>query len=157
MSDYLVERIYASRLITIHPCAEIDSLQGDLHLEHVTWIDCQTGTRQTRAIRNLFVLIGATPNTAWLHGEVRLDRHGFVCTGAPAGANGAHETSRAGVFAIGDVRAGSVKRVASAAGEGSAVISEIHQHLAAQNELPPIRSPFTRIVPTTAPESRLAS
>jgi thioredoxin reductase (NADPH) len=155
MSDYLVQRICASRLITIHPCAEIDNLQGDAHLEHVTWIDRQTAARQTRAIRNLFVLIGATPNTAWLRGEVRLDHHGFVCTGAQVGANGAYETSRAGVFAIGDVRAGSVKRVASAAGEGSAVLSEIHQHFAAQNGLQPIRSAISRLVPTPAAELRL--
>jgi thioredoxin reductase (NADPH) len=82
----------------------------------------------------MFVLVGGTPNTAWLHHQVKLDHDGFVCTGAPAGVIRRHETSCPGMFVVGDVRAGSVKRVASAAGEGSVLIAEIHQHLAAQSE-----------------------
>jgi thioredoxin reductase (NADPH) len=157
MSDYLVQRISASRLISIHPRSEIEGLQGDIHLERATWINNQTGRRETHAIKNLFVLIGATPNTAWLQGEVQLDHNGFVCTGAAVGARGPHETSRRGVFAIGDVRSGSVKRVASAAGEGSVVISEIHQHLAAQTGAPRIHPALAELIPLTTQESRSLS
>ena len=90
------------------------------------------------ALESLFVMIGARPRTEWLPDEVQRDEDGFVVTGAEAAASGRwkldrlpqpHETTVPGVFAIGDVRRGSVKRVASAVGEGSVVVSEIHQHL----------------------------
>lgn len=74
-------------------------------------------------------MIGAAPNTAWLQGRVALDRKGFVLTGAPAGATAALATSAPGIYAVGDVRSGSVKRVASAFGEGSVVISDVWAHL----------------------------
>jgi thioredoxin reductase (NADPH) len=108
----------------------------------VTWTDRRTGAAEMRPVTNLFLMLGAVPNTAWLAGcGVTLDRHGFVLVGAEAqsaqsqGDNGQApgilETSQHSVFAVGDVRAGSVKRVASAVGEGSVVVSSVHAALAA--------------------------
>ncbi|MET1025277.1 MAG: FAD-dependent oxidoreductase, partial [Pseudoxanthomonas sp.] len=93
-----------------------------------------TGATHVCKLRHLFLFIGADPNTDWLKGCVTLDQAGFVVTGADGAA--LLETDRAGVFAIGDVRAGSVKRVAAAVGEGAAVVAQIHQYLAAL-EAPP--------------------
>ena len=118
------------------------ALAGERHLERVTWTDRRTGAAETRPVTNLFLMLGAVPNTAWLAGcGVTLDRQGFVLVGAeaqgaaPKGGNGQApgilETSQHGVFAVGDVRAGSVKRVASAVGEGSVVVSSVHAALAA--------------------------
>ena len=142
MSDYLVGRIEASDRITLHTNTEVTALAGERHLERVTWTDRRTGAAETRPVTNLFLMLGAVPNTAWLAGcGVTLDRHGFVLVGAeaqgaaPKGGNGQApdilETSQHGVFAVGDVRAGSVKRVASAVGEGSVVVSSVHAALAA--------------------------
>jgi thioredoxin reductase (NADPH) len=144
MSDYLVARIEASDRITLHTGTEVTALDGERHLERVTWTDRGTGAAETRPVANLFLMLGAVPNTEWLAGSgVALDRQGFVRVGAGAGdaepdgaerwgGRAAHvlETSRPGVFAVGDVRAGSVKRVASAVGEGSVVVSSVHQVLA---------------------------
>jgi len=139
MSDYLVGRIRASRAITLHTETEVVGLAGKRHLEQVTWRHRRTGGEQTRPVSNLFAMLGAMPNTEWLRGCVALDEHGFVRCGVgfePDG-DGADdrlphvlETSRRGVFAVGDVRAGSVKRVASAVGEGSIVVSAVHSSLA---------------------------
>jgi thioredoxin reductase (NADPH) len=100
-------------------------------LEHVTWANLKTGERTTKEISTVFVMIGAEPNTGWLYGVVRLDSKGFILTGSPDGfENSPYATSTPGIFAVGDARADSVKRVASAVGEGSVVISYIHRYLA---------------------------
>lgn len=132
MSDYLVQRIATSPRITLHGGTEITGLTGDHLLREVTWTDRNTGQSETHAIGNVFVMIGAAPNTAWLNGCLDLDAQGFVVTGrAPVdhAALSPYETSRAGIYAVGDVRAGSVKRVASGVGEGSVVVSSIHSYL----------------------------
>jgi len=133
MSDYLIQRIDASAHISLHPHTEITALAGERYLEEVTWRDRKSGAEETRPIGNLFVMIGAAPNTEWLDGCVALDRGGFVYTGQDG--NGIalaspYATERAGIFAVGDVRAGSTKRVASGVGEGSVVVSAIHAWLA---------------------------
>ncbi len=125
MSDYLVQRIEASPRITLHACTEIVALVGDAVLREVSWRNVQTGATETRAIANLFVMIGAEPNTGWLADCVELDAKGFIVT---SGAS-SYATSRPGIYAVGDVRAGSVKRVASAVGEGSVVVRAIHGYL----------------------------
>jgi thioredoxin reductase (NADPH) len=133
MSAYLVQRILSSSSIAIHPCSEIERLDGDSRLESVTWRDRAQGSSQTDAIRQLFILIGASPNTGWLGDLVALDDKGFICTGSGAGTSLPHETSKSGIFAVGDVRSHSIKRVSAAAGEGSVVISEVHEYLAMVN------------------------
>jgi thioredoxin reductase (NADPH) len=131
MSDYLFQRIILSSRITLHTDTAIESVAGGERLQEVILANATSQTRTTYKINNVFVMIGATPNTDWLRGKLQLDNLGFICTGKNA-ANGASTfaTSRPGVFAIGDVRSGSVKRVASAVGEGSAVISEVHRYIA---------------------------
>jgi thioredoxin reductase (NADPH) len=133
MSDYLVQRIAASPRITLHTETEITALEGDTMLRSVTWTNRATGARETRAVGNVFAMLGAVPNTEWLDGCLALDPQGFVVTGTDAGAVAAspYATSRAGVFAVGDVRAGSTKRVASGVGEGSVVVAAIHRLLEA--------------------------
>ena len=128
MSSYLIGRIEASPRITLHPFTEVTALDGERHLERVTWTDRRTGKAETRAVANVFLMLGAVPNTEWLRGCMALDNQGFIrCGGDGAGVL---ETSRPGVFAVGDVRAGSIKRVASAVGEGSVVVSSVHRALA---------------------------
>ena len=127
MSAYLRERLEADPRIVIHTNAQLECLEGDDHLERVTFshpsgsiaVDC----------RALFIMIGAAPNTDWLSGLVELDHHGFVRTGAEVGAASSYATSCPGIFAVGDVRSGSVKRVASSVGEGSVVVSAIWTHV----------------------------
>ncbi|MGY8973979.1 MAG: FAD-dependent oxidoreductase [Sphingomonadales bacterium] len=127
MSNYLTQRLEADPAIKIHYDTEITDLHGDSHLEGVTFTTPQ-GDRviDTRA---LFVMIGAAPNTGWLSGLVETDDRGFVKTGAQVGRETPYETATDGVFAVGDVRSGSVKRVASAVGEGSVVVSRIWSYL----------------------------
>ena len=129
MSDYLVQRIYASKTITLHTCSEVVLLEGETHLSHVTWRSdgVEGGTRF--ATEHLFIMIGADPCTKWLRGCVDLDPGGFVKTSSGSEDRGVFETSVRGIFAVGDVRSGSVKRVASAVGEGSVVVAAIHRHL----------------------------
>lgn len=134
MSQYLVERIAASSAIDVVVGATITGLAGEDELERVRWSSPQGDVEEP--VRHLFLFIGAEPATAWLHGcGVALER-GFVLTGqalpdAPAGrAPAPHETNIPGVFAIGDVRAGSVKRVGAAIGEGAAVVAQLHAYLA---------------------------
>jgi len=142
MSRYLARRIEETATITLHPYTEIIALQGGSHLESVQWRDSQTGQTENKEIRHLFVMTGANPNTTWLNGCVSLDREGFIKSGpdlSPEDLSGTHwpinrqpyllETSLPGVFAVGDVRSGSIKRVASAVGEGSIAISFIHKVL----------------------------
>jgi thioredoxin reductase (NADPH) len=126
MSSYLSSRLAADARITIEYEAEVTELSGDEHLSSVTIRNAKTGATRAVATRALFIMVGASPNSEWLSGLVDLDGKGFVITGS--GANGAASpfaTSMPGIFAVGDVRAGSVKRVASSVGEGSVVISKV--------------------------------
>ena len=133
MSDYLIQRITSSPKITLHPNSVIVRLTGDEVLRQVAWVTKGIGDVTTREIGNVFVMIGASPNTEWLNGIVELDQAGFVSTDPTHGST--YATSVSGLFAVGDVRSGSTKRVASAAGEGSAVIAAVHAYLAQQREL----------------------
>ncbi|MHA3835058.1 FAD-dependent oxidoreductase [Terrabacter sp. AAH1] len=139
MSRYLVDEIEASPTITVVPNAEVVDGSGDGWLAEVVVADRTSGERRTLPADGLFVMIGAEPHTSWLPESVVRDRWGFVLTGSDVREAGvwplerppcAHETSLPGLFAVGDVRSGSVKRVASAVGEGSVVVSEVHQYLA---------------------------
>lgn len=129
MSDYLVQPLKSHPDITIHTLTQVTSLQGDKHLETVSIADRASGQTWTLRTQALFVMAGAAPNTAWLSGLIDLDAKGFVLTGSDAGGRSQYETSCPGVFAVGDVRAGSVKRVASAVGEGSVVMSAVWNHV----------------------------
>ena len=132
MSDYLVRRIESSPNITVHPFTEITALAGDTILREVTWTDRKTGASQTRRIGAVFVMIGAEPNTEWLDGCLALDARGFIITGRNEeglALDSAYATTAPGIFAVGDVRSGSVKRVASGVGEGSAVVQAVHRFL----------------------------
>ena len=132
MSDYLVQRILSSPRITLHTRTEITALDGDSLLRQVTWRNRQTGEVSTHRIGNVFVMIGAEPNTEWLQGCLELDTKGFIKTGYAADGlplASPYETSRPGIYAVGDVRSGSVKRVASSVGEGSVVVQAIHHFL----------------------------
>lgn len=136
MSNYLIERIKALPNVELHTNTELLSLEADDQgaLSGATYRDRTSGQTHTCQLRHLFLFIGADPNTDWLKGCVTLDPAGFVVTGAKGEA--LLETDRPGVFAIGDVRAGSVKRVAAAVGEGAAVVAQIHQYLAALEPRP---------------------
>jgi thioredoxin reductase (NADPH) len=127
MSQYLIDRIAAAPNIEVLTTTEIAALEGtpESGVQSVTWRNRRTDASQTHAIRHVFVFLGAEPATSWLAGcGVQVDAHGFVCTGADARSPLA--TTVPGVFAIGDVRAGSVKRVGSAIGEGANVVAQIH-------------------------------
>ncbi len=126
MSSYLSSRLDADPAITIEYGAEVSALHGADHLEALTIRDVKTGGSRVVDTRALFVMVGAAPNTDWLSGLVKLDDKGFVITGASAGSGASpFATSLPGIFAVGDVRAGSVKRVASSVGEGSVVIAKV--------------------------------
>jgi thioredoxin reductase (NADPH) len=142
MSRYLIRRIEDSPAITLRTQTEITALEGDNQLENVQWRHRQTGEVETHNIRHVFLMTGAVPNTRWLNGCVATDEKGFIRTGrdlSPEDLAQAHwpltrqpyfyETTLPGVFAVGDVRSGNVKRVASAVGEGSIVIHLVHQVL----------------------------
>ena len=131
MSQYLISRVENSSHITVHTKSEIVELDGEPSLERVTWANLNTGERTVRNISTVFVMVGAEPNTGWLFGTVRLDKKGFILTGGTDGFDKSpYATSMPGIYAVGDARANSVKRVASAVGEGSVVISYIHRYLA---------------------------
>ena len=142
MSRYLIRRIEENPRIVVRTRTEIVALEGDRQLERVQWRDGQTGAVETHAIRHVFMMTGAAPNTGWLGGCVVLDDKGFVKTGPDLSHDDLQaarwplgrppfllETSRPGVFAVGDVRAGNIKRVASAVGEGSIAVALVHQAL----------------------------
>jgi thioredoxin reductase (NADPH) len=140
MSRYLIDRIEATPNIELRPHTELTQLHGDAvqGLTAVSWRDRQTGVEEKRPIRHVFLFVGADPETRWLADcGIAFDAHGFVLTGqAAAKLTAEHvpaplESTVPGVFAIGDVRSGSVKRVGGAIGEGAAVVALIHQHLAA--------------------------
>ena len=131
MSQYLVSRIENSSHITLYAQSEIVKLEGRSSLDCVTWINRETGELIVRPIESVFAMIGAEPNSGWLFGTVRLDEKGFILTGGTDGFESTpYATSVPGMFAVGDVRSKSVKRVASAVGEGSVVISYVHSYLA---------------------------
>jgi thioredoxin reductase (NADPH) len=142
MSRYLIRRIEESPAIVVHTRTEIEALEGEDHLERVRWRDNQTGNVETHEIGHVFAMTGAVPNTGWLDGCVVVDAKGFIKTGPDLSSDdlaAAHwplsrpphllETSLPGVFAVGDVRGGNIKRVASAVGEGSIAVSFVHQVL----------------------------
>ncbi len=141
MSRYLIERIQANPRIELLTGVEVQGLSGDSRLERVTLRGTQTGESRTLDCSGLFCFIGASPATQWLAGSVKLDEDGFVLTDrqlpARAGEDASRalpfETSVAGVFAAGDVRHGSMKRVAAAVGEGSSAVRSVHERLAAQS------------------------
>jgi thioredoxin reductase (NADPH) len=144
MSRYLTQRITKHPVIELHLETELQSLEGDSHLERVTWLDRSSGERSTREIRHVFVMAGASPRSDWLRGCVALDQQGFVLTGRdldPVLASAPRkwplgrppqmlETSLPAVYAVGDIRSGNVKRVASAVGEGAISIHLVHGALA---------------------------
>jgi thioredoxin reductase (NADPH) len=145
MSRYLVRRLEANPLISIHTHTELTALEGNGHLEHVSWRDAATGNVERRAIRHVFIMAGALPATTWLEGCVVADPQGFVRTGGDLSRDdlaarrwpltrSPHnlETTLPGVFAVGDVRSGSMKRVASAVGEGAAAVALVHRVLREQ-------------------------
>jgi len=139
MSHYLIERIDADPKIDLVTDVEVHALAGNDHLEQVTLVSTATGEQQTMSCAGLFCFIGATPETLWLTDSVELDRDGFILTDRqlPAPAPGASgplpfETSAPGIFAAGDVRLGSMKRVAAAVGEGSSAVRSVHERLATQ-------------------------
>jgi thioredoxin reductase (NADPH) len=126
MSSYLSSRLEADPRISIQYGAEVSELRGTDHLQSLTIRDVKTGASRDIDTRALFVMVGAAPNSEWLSGLVKLDDKGFVITGyGHEGAASPFATSLPGIFAVGDVRAGSVKRVASSVGEGSVVISKV--------------------------------
>jgi thioredoxin reductase (NADPH) len=142
MSRYLIRRIEDHPAIVRHVHTEIVNLEGNGHLERVGWRDNQTGRTETHGIKHVFTMTGAVPSTRWLDNCLALDAKGFIKTGTDLSpedlatarwplARAPHllETSLPGVFAVGDVRAGSQKRVASAVGEGSIAIAAVHQIL----------------------------
>jgi thioredoxin reductase (NADPH) len=142
MSRYLIQRIEENPTIEVHYRTEIVGLDGDTQLERVTWQDKNTGEISTHDLRHLFIMAGGSPRTEWLKGCLAMDGKGFVLTGRDLDPvlHGFHwplsrapfmlETSLPGVFAVGDVRSGNVKRVAAAVGEGSIAISLVHRVLA---------------------------
>jgi thioredoxin reductase (NADPH) len=136
MSRYLISRVEASREITVQTGTTIEALEGNGHLERIRWRNAQAGSSDTHEIRHLFLMTGADPNTAWLGGCLALDAKRFINTGADIAEWPLRrppfplETSLPGIFAVGDIRANSVKRVASAVGEGSMAVQFVHQVLA---------------------------
>ncbi len=143
MSRYLISRIEAHPQIALHPRTEIVGLEGNGHLEQVVWRAGRNGPVETQKIRHVFTMTGAEPSTKWLAGCLALDDKGFIKTGAALTADELAaakwplrrpphllETSLPGVLAVGDVRSGSTKRVASAVGEGSIAVATVHQILA---------------------------
>jgi thioredoxin reductase (NADPH) len=140
MSRYLLKEIDQREQIEVLTTTKVAALHGEHGLDSITVEDVRTGVQRDLETKALFVFIGASPHTEWLRGHVAMDEHCFVLTGRDvadedlSGFNGERpyllETSQAGIFAVGDVHAGSIKRVASAVGEGSMAIQLIHQRLA---------------------------
>ena len=127
MSRYLADRITATPEIRVWLNSEVTALKGEKVLEEVVVRD-GTGEEHHLPSTAVFVLIGSKPHTDWLDGQLKLDEDGFVLTGTASGCS-TLETDRPGVFAAGDVRSGSIKRVAAAVGEGSMAVRLVHQYL----------------------------
>jgi thioredoxin reductase (NADPH) len=145
MSRYLIQRLTENPRIELHLNTEITALEGDTRLERVTWQDKVTGSISTHQVQHVFIMTGASPRTEWLRGCLDLDDKGFILTGRDVDLTQTTdgvphwtlsrtpqmlETSLPGVFAVGDVRANNVKRVASAVGEGAISIHLVHRALA---------------------------
>jgi thioredoxin reductase (NADPH) len=145
MSHYLIARISGNPAIELLCSTELASLEGESALEKVSWVNKLSGESRSVDVHHLFIMAGASPNTSWLRGRVALDEKGFILTGRDLPPTVNHdrssswplsrpplmlESSLPGIFAVGDVRAGSVKRVASAVGEGAISVSMIHRVLA---------------------------
>jgi thioredoxin reductase (NADPH) len=143
MSRYLIRRIEECPSITLRIHSQVQALQGNGHLEGLQWRNSETGATEVREIHHLYLMTGASPNTAWLKDCLAFDDKQFIKTGADLSAGDLTaanrplrrppyllETSLPGVFAVGDVRSGSVKRVASAVGEGSIALQFVHRFLA---------------------------
>jgi thioredoxin reductase (NADPH) len=143
MSRYLVDRIAGLSNVEVVTQAQVSCFEGrDGMLQAMRWRHGASGKEVRRPVRHLFLLIGAEPNTDWLSGSgVALNAKGFESTGGDvAGGRRLLETSRRGVFAIGDVRSSSVKRVTAAVGEGAQVVATLHAFLAVANREPPVRA-----------------
>ena len=145
MSQYLIERIESLPNVDVVIGAEVCQLEGAGGALESVSLRCRTSGRVTeKDCRYLFSFIGAEPNTDWLHSSgLKLDARGFVETGGEDRLP--HETSRRGIFAVGDVRSGSVKRVAASVGDGAQVVAAIHQYLAAQSEQPSFAEPQLQV------------
>jgi thioredoxin reductase (NADPH) len=140
MSRYLVDQIERNENVIVCRNSEVVELGGERELETVTVADNRSGERTTVPAKALFVFIGAEPHTDWLAGQLATDEHGFLLTGRDVQGDDLAEydgdrplfleTSRPGIFAVGDVHSGSIKRVASAVGEGSMAVRLVHQRLA---------------------------
>ena len=145
MSRYLIQRITDNPGIEVHYKTEITALDGDMQLKQVTWRDNASGETSTHDVHHVFIMAGASPRTDWLEGCVALDDKGFILTGRDVNGHASNgstkawslnrspqmlETSLPGVFAVGDVRSGNVKRVASAVGEGAIAVNLVHRALA---------------------------
>ena len=142
MSRYLIKRIEDNPKIEVRTLTEIIALEGSDHLQRVSWRENQSGMIEAHNISHVFLMTGAVPHTQWLSGCLVLDNEGFIKTGQDLSQDDLHvaqwslarrpyslETSMPAVFAVGDVRAGNLKRVASAVGEGSNSLSFVHQVL----------------------------
>jgi thioredoxin reductase (NADPH) len=142
MSRYLIRRIEDNPAIVVRPRTQIVALEGNGHLERVRWQDNRRGEAETNDIRHVFMMTGAVPNTGWLERCIALDERGFIKTGSQLSSEDLTaarwpltrppyllESSRPGVFAVGDVRSGYITRVASAVGEGSIAVAFVHQVL----------------------------
>jgi thioredoxin reductase (NADPH) len=147
MSQYLVVEISNKANISVEVNTEVVSADGMNDLETIETRNSHTGVITTRAAAALFIMIGATANTSWLPHEVYRDEHGYLCTGRDIDTKWhlsrsayALETSVPGVFCVGDIRHGSIKRVASGVGEGSMVISFVHEYLALSDHSPALES-----------------
>jgi thioredoxin reductase (NADPH) len=143
MADYLVQEIKRQRNVEVRLGTEVVDAEGDRALKQIRVRDKTTGAEETLAAETMFVLIGADPHTDWLADTVARDDHGFLLTGRELGRGAGgqaraplpFETSLPGVFAVGDVRSGSSKRLATAVGEGAAVVTSVHAYLA-MNQAP---------------------
>jgi thioredoxin reductase (NADPH) len=154
MSDYLIKELDSTARVHVRLHTEAAAARGDHRLSALVLRDRRTGQEEAVPAAALFVMIGATPHTDWLPDSIARDRHGFILTGREVPGRDSPgdtrppplplETSLPGVFAVGDVRAGSVKRVASAVGEGSVAIPQVHQHLQRHATQP---SPFRSTAP----------
>jgi thioredoxin reductase (NADPH) len=153
MSRYLIDQIEQSSRIRVRPHTQVNSLLGDDRLEGVELIDHGTEATSNLSIRGLFVFIGATPCAQWLDGQLATDEDGFLLTGADVPLSQRDpgeseplflETSRAGIFCVGDVRSGSVKRVASAIGEGATAVRLVFDRLQASGMAMAQAVPATR-------------
>jgi len=142
MSHYLIQQLAGTPNVTVHTCTTVAEAHGTDHLEQVTLQDARTGERTTAPANHLFVFIGGAPRTQWLDGVVERDDRGFIPTGPGLLEDGRRphgwsldrdpyflESSVPGVFVAGDARAESVKRVASAVGEGAMAVTLVHRYL----------------------------